>query len=328
MDDDVLAAAQVLVVGPHAALAEALRGGPAEVHLATDVEEALRMISGASPDVIVASSRDEATLRRHVDPLRLGTGPAVVAGCDLAAGDEVVAEAALRRLRLVLERRALRTRVAELESAVAHQAVAARRDVEAANLDTLRRLAVAAEYLDDNTPEHTERVAHLAALLGRQLRLPDRSVWLIRQAAPLHDLGKIAVPETILLKPGRLTPEEFDVVKTHPIVGARVLAGGSSELIQVAEQIARSHHERWDGAGYPDGAAAEEIPMASRLVHVADVFDVVVHERPYGESMSAEQAAGEIRDGAGGDFDPDVVQAFVELGPRAWEASLGAPSPP
>jgi len=145
---------------------------------------------------------------------------------------------------------------------------------------------------------------------------------LTAQAAPLHDLGKIAIPDSILLKPGRLEPEEFEVVKTHAVLGARVLAEGESELLAVAEQIARSHHERWDGSGYPDALAGDAIPLVARLVAVADVFDVLVHERPYKEAWTVEDAAGEIRSGAGGQFDPDVVAAFDALGAGSWTAGL------
>jgi putative two-component system response regulator len=141
-------------------------------------------------------------------------------------------------------------------------------------------------------------------------------VWLVRHAAPLHDVGKIAVPDSVLLKPSRLTEEEFEVVKTHAVLGARVLAGGASDLLICAEQVARSHHERWDGTGYPDGLAGEAIPLEGRLVHVADVFDVLVHERPYKESWTVEAAAEEIRQGAGTQFDPEVVRAFEALDPR------------
>ena len=147
-------------------------------------------------------------------------------------------------------------------------------------------------------------------------------VWLVRQAAPLHDLGKIAIPDSILLKPGRLEPEEFEVVKTHAVLGARVLSESSSEVLGVAEQIARSHHERWDGDGYPDGLAGADIPLVARLVHVADVFDVLVHERPYKEAWTVEDAAGEIRAGAGTQFDPGVVAAFDALGAGSWTAGM------
>ena len=158
----------------------------------------------------------------------------------------------------------------------------------------LRRLALAAEYRDDNTREHTERVAALAARLGQRLGLSELAITHIRHAAPLHDVGKIAIPDSILLKPGRLTDAEFEVVKTHAEAGARVLADADSELLEVAESIARSHHERWDGTGYPDGLSGADIPLVGRLVHVADVFDILVHERPYKEAFSVEDAAAEI----------------------------------
>jgi putative two-component system response regulator len=145
-------------------------------------------------------------------------------------------------------------------------------------------------------------------------------VWLLRHAAPLHDLGKIAVPDSILLKPGRLTDEEFEVVKTHAVLGARVLAGAESEVLQTAERIARHHHERWDGTGYPDALAGEDIPIEARLVHVADVFDVLVHERPYKDSWTVEAAVEEIRRGAGAQFAPAAVEAFEALGPAVWAA--------
>ena len=137
---------------------------------------------------------------------------------------------------------------------------------------------------------------------------------LIHQTAPLHDIGKIAIPDSILLKPGKLTDEEFEVVKTHAAMGARVLTGGSSDLLRTAEAIARHHHERWDGGGYPAGLAGEAIPIAARLVHLADVFDVLLHERPYKESWTLEAAVEEIARGAGTDFDPEAVRVFRQLG--------------
>src|SRR3954454_11314334 len=193
----------------------------------------------------------------------------------------------------------------------------------APDAEAAAQAALAAEYRDDNTREHTERVAALAARLGRRLGLSELAVTHIRHAAPLHDVGKIAIPDSILLKPGRLSAQEFEVVKTHAEAGARVLADGESELLEVAESIARSHHERWDGTGYPDALAGADIPLVGRLVHVADVFDVLVHERPYKEAFSVEDAAAEITRGAGAQFDPEVVEAFTDLGPRAWLAAPG-----
>jgi len=241
---------------------------------------------------------------------------------DLAVEGKPLGASGVRRLSLLLEHRAMRSRLAELEAIVASQALSAFRDTETIRLDALGRLALAAEYRDDNSPEHTQRVGALAARMARHLGQDDRLVGLVRQGAPLHDLGKIAIPDSILLKPGKLEPEEFEVVKTHAVLGARVVADSGSEVFEVAQRIIRSHHERWDGSGYPDGLEGDAIPLEARLVHVADVFDVLVHERPYKEAWSVEDAAGEIRAGAGTQFAPDVVAAFDALGAGSWTAGL------
>jgi response regulator RpfG family c-di-GMP phosphodiesterase len=319
---DAIAGMRLLLAGDDARMRE-LRGavslaGAVPTACGDDPAEVAAAVARELPAAVLVASGADA-LRERLDPLGLGGGPEVVEVEELTGGGRFDAAAA-RRLRALVDRRDLRGRQAELESVVATQSLARRRDAEAGALDALRRLAMAAEYRDDNTREHTERVADLAARLARHLACDDRTVWLVRQAAPLHDLGKIAVPDTVLLKPGRLTHEEFEVVKTHAVLGARVLAGSESDVVQTAERVARSHHERWDGAGYPDGLAGEDIPIEGRLVHVADVFDVLVHERPYKESWTVEAAAEEIRRGAGTQFDPDVARAFEALGAGAWQA--------
>jgi PAS domain S-box-containing protein len=179
--------------------------------------------------------------------------------------------------------------------------------------ETLRQLAIAAEYRDDETYQHTERVGHVAAKLALGLGLPAGQVTLLRQAAPLHDVGKLAIPDRILLKPGRLTPEEFEVMKTHAELGARLLSSGSSRVLQMAALIAATHHERWDGAGYPNGLGGERIPLVGRIVAVADVFDALTHDRPYKEAWPVERACAEIEHAAGNQFDPRVVAAFLAL---------------
>ena len=315
--DEPLLDAWVLVVGPDSEAARRLRAqiasaGAAAVELAADVEEAVDRANVALPDVIVALPGLRERLQRRLDPLDLRSGPPVVG---VEADD-----AALGRIADELERNRTRLRVRELETAVASMAAARQRDAEVTRIDGLRRLSMAAEYRDDNTWEHTQRVAAMAARLARRMGVDERHVELIRLAAPLHDIGKIAIPDYILLKPEKLTDEEFEVVKTHAAVGASILSESDDELLQVAEQIAGGHHERWDGTGYPSRLAGEDIPIAGRVVAVADVFDILVHERPWKQEWTVDDAAEEIRRSAGSQFDPAVVQAFEELGPATWQA--------
>jgi response regulator RpfG family c-di-GMP phosphodiesterase len=187
------------------------------------------------------------------------------------------------------------------------------RALEQAEAETLFRLALAAEYRDDQTQEHAQRVGRTAAMLAAQLRLGDETAELIYRSAPLHDIGKLAVPDTILLKPGTLTGDEREVMKTHTLVGARILAGSTSAVLQCAELLAQTHHERWDGDGYPYGLVGDAIPLPARLVAVADTFDALTHERPYKLAWSLERSVEEIRREAGSQLDPGVVQAFERL---------------
>ncbi|HEX8714663.1 MAG TPA: HD-GYP domain-containing protein [Solirubrobacteraceae bacterium] len=187
------------------------------------------------------------------------------------------------------------------------------RELDDARADTLRQLALAAEYRDDETYQHTERVGHVAARIALGLELPAGQVTLLRQAAPLHDVGKLAIPDRILLKPGKLTREEYDVMKTHAELGSRLLSSGSSPVLQMAAVIAATHHERWDGAGYPKGLTGEETPLVGRIVAVADVFDALIHDRPYKSAWPLELAIEEIARGSGTQFDPRVVTAFMSL---------------
>jgi PAS domain S-box-containing protein/putative nucleotidyltransferase with HDIG domain len=180
-------------------------------------------------------------------------------------------------------------------------------------IEILNRLARAAEYRDDNTGQHTQRVARTSALLAQSLGLPNEQVELIRQAAPLHDVGKIAISDLILLKPGKLTDEEFDTMKTHAALGAALLSDGHSDVVQLAERIAGAHHERWDGKGYPQRLAGEQIPLEGRILAIADVFDALTHERPYKKAWPAAEAVAEITRQSGQQFDPQVVAAFLTL---------------
>jgi putative two-component system response regulator len=186
------------------------------------------------------------------------------------------------------------------------------RELEAAQIEIIERLAKAAEFRDDNTGQHTERVGQMAALIARQVGLPDAQVSLIRRAAPLHDVGKIGIPDTILLKLGKLTVDEFEVVKTHTTIGARILSGSRFPILRLAEEIAFSHHERWDGYGYA-GIRRESIPLAGRIVAVADVFDALTQQRPYKEAWPITEAIAEIERQRARHFDPQLVDAFLRI---------------
>ncbi len=188
-------------------------------------------------------------------------------------------------------------------------------EVEEAQLETLARLARTAEYRDDQTGRHVLRVGRVCGSLGRAMGMSEDEVRLLRLASPLHDLGKIGIPDAILLAPRRLTPEEFAEMKAHTTIGAQILAGGSSGLLRLAESIALTHHERWDGRGYY-GMVARDIPVQARIVSVADVFDALTHERPYKSAWPTDMAVDEILNNSGTQFDPEVVEAFRQCSPE------------
>jgi HD-GYP domain-containing protein (c-di-GMP phosphodiesterase class II) len=209
-----------------------------------------------------------------------------------------------------------------LRSRGAHAAAQALADenarllVQDSQLQVVQRLALAAEYRDDDTGQHTSRVADLSVRIGAALGMPDAELRLLRHAAPLHDVGKIAIPDRILLKPGRLTALEFKQMKTHTTVGSEMLARPGFPLLEMAAQIALTHHERWDGSGYPAALAGADIPLVGRIVAVADVFDALTHERPYKDAWPLADAVAEIRAQRHCQFDPEVVDAFLAVLPE------------
>ena len=186
------------------------------------------------------------------------------------------------------------------------------RELELAQEEMLRHLALAADYRDDLTGLHAQRVGLLAALLAEKIGIGREEIRLIRGAAPLHDLGKIGIPDHILLKADKLTPQEFDVVKTHTAIGGKILAGSSFSLLKVAEQIARYHHEYWDGSGYMS-IKGDNIPLPARLTSIADTFDILTHSRPYKPASTLEEALAEIQRERGRQFDPALVDALLQL---------------
>ena len=287
------------------------------VLLRNDVaDDAIQILRGLSepiadglPVVVVAAEDDRAARRRA---LAAGARDFVVVD---GSYDELVL-----RLGNVLEVRdiqvGLEDRVAQLEAEVAQARSAAdgvRHELEVMNLEALHRLALAAEYRDDATHEHPQRVARTAALIAREMRLGDEQVWLMRHSAQLHDIGKIGVPDEILLKPGPLDPDEFELMKTHTTIGWQILSGSSARVVSIAAYVAMSHHERFDGRGYPAGLAGNAIPLPARITAVADVFDTLTHARAYRDAFSIERAVEEIRRMARTTFDPRVVGAFEVL---------------
>ena len=188
----------------------------------------------------------------------------------------------------------------------------AHRKLEEAYLDTIHRLVLAAEYKDENTGGHIMRMGRYSALIAEKLGLPAKEVKNILSAAPMHDVGKIGIPDSILIKPGKLTKEEFEIMKTHSIIGANILAYSESEIIQVAEQIALSHHEKWNGKGYPQGLSGDKIPLSGRIVGLADVFDALTSKRPYKDPFPVEKTIDIIKKERGEHFDPHIVDVFLE----------------
>jgi putative two-component system response regulator len=218
----------------------------------------------------------------------------------------------LLRIRTLLETRFLYIQIQSQNQLLEAKVRERTRELVEAQIEIVERLAVAAEFRDDHTGQHTQRVGQMSALVAKELGQADAQVSLIRRAAELHDVGKIGVPDAILLKMGRLTPEEFEVVKTHTVIGARILSGGKFPLLRLAEEIAFSHHERWDGDGYA-GIRGVDVPLAGRIVAVADVFDALTQQRPYKPAWPVRQAIEEIDRQRGRQFDPAVVDAFLRV---------------
>ena len=181
-----------------------------------------------------------------------------------------------------------------------------------AHFELIQKLARAAEYKDNETGMHVMRMSRYARIIGVAWGLDEHQAAQLLRAAPMHDIGKIGIPDEILLKPGRLTPEEFEVMKQHPQIGAEILGDSDSELIKLARSIALCHHEKWDGSGYPNGLAGEEISLEGRIVAIADVFDALTSKRPYKEAWSIEKTMALFREQSGSHFDPELVKLLEQ----------------
>jgi putative two-component system response regulator len=226
-------------------------------------------------------------------------------------------------LRLKEARDAIRRHRADLEETVEERTHALRKSLEAtaeaqrgtheAHLDTIRRLVIAAEYKDRDTAAHIERIGRYAEALGRAVGLAPRDVEILRHAAPMHDVGKIGIPDAVLLKPGKLDDDEWAVMKQHTTIGARILSDSPSKVLQVGEIIAQTHHEKWDGSGYPEGLEGEAIPLEGRICAVADVFDALTSNRHYRDGFPNDVVYDMMESQRGRHFDLTVLDAFFNL---------------
>ena len=241
---------------------------------------------------------------------------AIKAGAKDFVNKPFIMEEMLARINNLLEVRMLHNSLHCDKKSLQTQVVESSQVLRQYQVEIIHRLARAAEYRDNETGMHVIRISKLCERLAKGCGLSEHECHLIRHASPMHDIGKIGIPDHILLKSGKLTHEEWAVMKSHADIGALILSGSESEFLQMAEIIAGSHHERWDGNGYPRGLKEDEIPIVSRIVTVCDVFDALTSERPYKEAWTIENTVKEMESQSGKLFDPNVLQTFMDLLPE------------
>jgi len=242
------------------------------------------------------------------------------AGCDDFISKPIDRMELLARVRSLLKIKAYNDLMnnyrKELETEVASRTEELKQALDRlqeSSLETIYRLSMASEYKDEDTGAHIKRMSLYSAAVARKMNLDEDTVRLILYSSPMHDLGKIGIPDLILLKPAKLDPMEWKIMMQHTNIGAEILKGSEAEFIRLGEKIAQSHHEKWDGSGYPNGLKGTEIPVASRITAIADVFDALTSRRPYKEPFSVEKSISIIMEGRGSHFDPDVLDAFIAI---------------
>jgi putative two-component system response regulator len=339
VDDELLHPSRILVVDDQEANALLLqavlaRAGYTDVEMLTDPRRVVERCAERSPDLLLLDWHMPGRSGPQVlEDLAFLTDepnwmPVLVLTADIAPDTQRRALAlgardfltkpidvpeVLLRVRNLLQTRYLRVQL-ERHNELLGEAVAQRtRELEDAKLEMLERLALAAEYRDDVTGQHAARIGRTSELLARELGFDEAEATVLGHAARLHDIGKIGVSDALLLKRGTYTLEDAAEMREHAAIGARILSGSTNELLTLAEEIALTHHERWDGSGYPQGLRGDAIPLSGRIVAVADVFDALAHRRPYKEAWPVPRAVSEIADGAGSAFDPRVAEAFGRL---------------
>jgi putative two-component system response regulator len=329
---------RLLIIGGDVSAAERLRqllaaAGYTDIVVSSDPATAHHLARGSQPDVVVLdlgapgpAAEQAADLIRHLTAE--ADSPAVLVICadrtpqarhralSLGARDFVAepidADELLLRVNNALHTRQLQQQLKD-RSAIFRERTS---ELDAARVESLSILTAISEYHDDDTGQHSQRVGICAALIARALGLPESFVSLIRDAAPLHDIGKVGISRKILLKPGKLTPSEWIHMQRHVEIGAQILSSARSPELRLAAEIARTHHERWDGNGYDAGLAGEDIPISGRITAVADVWDTLTHQRPYKPAWDEQDALAEIHGQAGHHFDPRVAAAFATIDRR------------
>jgi len=225
----------------------------------------------------------------------------------------------LTRIRNMVDVRLLHNRI-KIQNQNLEKMVRERtRELEKTRMEVIHRLGCAAEYRDNETGMHVIRMSHLCARLAAEIGMSEEDCQSILVASPMHDVGKIGIPDEILLKPGPLSESEWKIMKLHPIIGAEILSGSSSNIMQMAETIALTHQERWNGSGYPYGLHGEQIPPVGRVVALCDVFDALTSERPYKEAFTVEKSMQIIEQNSGIDFEPHLVEVFKRVLPHMVE---------
>jgi putative two-component system response regulator len=355
------APAEILVVDDdeqgRGVLSRILQGYGYLCHVASDVREARHVLELMRPDLVLSDvrmpSESGIILLEYIRaefpflPVVLVSG---IEGIDVALGalelgaygwvskpfdaNQVLIAVANALIRAGLERQsrdyeerlehAVRNRTAELGDTV-QKLERSEAELRRATQDTILALTRAIERRDIETANHIERVSLYAAVLARRLGLPHEDCELIREASPMHDVGKVGIPDGILLKPGRVTAAEFDVIKQHVALGHSILSRSEQPLLQLAADVAETHHERWDGSGYLHGLRGEEIPLAGRITAIADTFDALVSRRVYKAPVPLDSALAVIEEGRGKQFDPQLVDLFLDC--RADVAAIVADHP-
>lgn len=227
----------------------------------------------------------------------------------------------LSRIKNQLEVKRLYETIQEQNNYLEEKVAERTEELQNTRLEVIHRLGLAAEYRDNETGLHIIRMSKISAELARAVGLPESECELILNSSPMHDIGKLGIPDSVLLKPSKLDTEEWEIMKTHALIGADILSGGNSDLLDQASLIAITHHEKWDGSGYPNGLKGKDIPLVGRIVSLADVFDALTSERPYKKAWSIQKAIDYIKDMSGKQFDPELVEIFISIMPKVQEIS-------